>query len=221
MAIAIGTKTFSNATPNSNQITIAHSQTAGSNRGLLVSFASSSACTVTSMTYGGVPFYVPYFDFTSSGLSQYAAIYYIADTLEGNNNLVINLSSALYTPASIAIYSLTGANGLGAGTFNNILTDPVTLNLNCSAGSLIVARGIASQSAGNPSVTVDGVQYNAVDMDLQHNTNQQTWNELAVNTVGSGNRTVTIDALSGQCVGMAVEIKAFASTPTRRRVIIC
>lgn len=226
MAIVIGTKTFSNPTPAATSTTISHTQTTGSNRGLLLSFGSSNSTTVTGVTYNGVAMaIIPLATVFVSEIGQYISTWYLANPSEGNHNLIITYSASIFSPVSIAIYSLTGCNGIGDSDRItdpdgvNYLTDPTSMTLTCSNNSLIFARGVASQSAGNPSVTVDGTSYNAVDMDVQHNTNQQTWCELAVNTVASGSRVVIIDASSGPCTGIAVELLASAVTARRIWVV--
>jgi len=211
MAIpTIGNKTFGNPTPGSTTYTIAHTQNAGSNRGLLVSCTNGNGVDIIGATYNGVAMQKVAAGLCSD-LSQYFNGFFLDNPAEGNNNIVITFNAQLWSPLSIAAYSFTGCGGVGSYSLQVTPADPLSITISCSQDSLIFARGQSNQGAS--SIVIDGTSYPTFNaFDFQHNTNSQAWGKLGIVGVSSGNRTTVLDATSGNCAGHVIEIKAGGAT---------
>jgi len=208
----IGTKTFTNPTPGGITCTQSHSQTSGNNRGLLLSLSNGNGVSAVSATYNGVAMQ-KIASGLSTDLSQYITGFWLDNPDSGNHDIVITFSANLWSPVSIACYSFTDCGGVGSSTVQVIPADPLSMVLSCSQDSLIFARGQSFQSAS--SIVIDGTSYPTFDpLDFQHNANSQAWGKLGVVGVSSGNRTTTLDPISGNCAGHVIEVKGSVAIPT-------
>jgi len=210
-APTIGTITQANPVPGLASYTLAHTHDVGSGGGLLASFSFSNSVNVSGVTYGGVAM-TQVQNSDISAVSQRFCSFFLSNPSTGNNNLVISFSGgSLWSPLSIAIYSFTACSGYGSSASNVTGSDPNEITLNCSQDSLIAVRAQAYQGMGSPGITIDGVDYNALVADFQHNTNSQAWGKLGTNSVSSGNRLISSKATSGFCYSQAVEVKGIST----------
>lgn len=209
MSIVIGNKTASNLNPSASTQTLAHNQNTGADKGLLVVVTMASTVDFTGCTYAGAPMtLVRNDDFT--GESQRVAVYYLANPLNGANNIVVSFTGSQFNSTSIFAVSFVGAAGVDSHEGTAGVDTTNSQNLTIQANSVIYATGV-SANAQNTQYSIGG---SSRPFEFSHNTNRQVRGALSATGLIAGATNVTTSADFGNVTNVRVAIKEKLPLPT-------
>lgn len=209
MALAIGNKTQFVQTPLFpwTSLTRSHTQNAGADGFLFVSFVMDNGESFTGCTYGGQPMTL----ITTTnfgGLSQRWACYGLLNPPTGNNNIVVSFNQAQFNPVSMFAVSFTGSGGVGNFASNGASATPNSKTLSVSAGSCIYATGIS-----NNAFTGIDIDSSPRPLEFQHNTNTQVSGALSLLPLSLGSIDVVTKVSFNTVTNQRVEIIESGGTP--------
>jgi hypothetical protein len=165
MAIVVGNKTYANPVNlSTSSYTFAHNQNVGNGKYLLVCVCMPNTVDFTTATYNGVAMTL-LLNFNSTSLSQRWAVFGLATTNTGSNNVVVNFSGTQWNSISVAAISFTSCAGARLIGNDNISTTPNSKTNKYNLNSRIFALGVSGTNQSNP-YTVNGSN---VALEFTHN----------------------------------------------------
>ena len=149
---------------------------------MILTMATTSNFDATGVTYGGQQLTLLNNQSFGGGLSTRQAVYGLLSPPTGSNNVSISFTAQQFNGVSVVIQSFHGCNGFGNFATNGLRRSPHSRTLTVSAGSVIYATAISSQ-------TIDRYEIDAVNEGelFEHNVNQQVSGVFSgiLNTAGS------------------------------------
>jgi len=170
---------------------------------MILTMSNTSNFDATGITYGGQQLTLLNNQSFGGGLSIRQAVYGLLSPPTGSNNVSISFTAQQFNGVSVVIQSFHGCNGFGNLNTNGLRSSPHSRTLTVSAGSVIYATAISTQ-------TIDRYEIDAVNEGelFEHNINRQVSGAFSgiLNTSGSKNVTAISPSSSFRLTNSRFEI---------------
>lgn len=214
MAIAKTNSTSNNTNPQGTSITFSYNHPTGSN--WLVIVIASPTASPSSVTFNGQAM-TSHLDFNTLYSTYWRVFAYNMSSNTGTHNVVISYSSAQWNPVVTAVFSFSGANGIGTVNYNNTQGTNQTVTLaNISTNAMVIANCIGGNNTNAFIEIPDGTVISPLD--YNQTASNGVWGACAKPNT-TGNVTIQGGSTASNII-LGIEVEETVVVASRRIFVI-